>query len=367
MQPVLGQVIAYKLGSRIEVSGGVNAESGGGIGIGSVQVTEPTYLLLNPLKTSCGKKDTYRCRQQLQTAVDFLNDPSFQGPEFAEYITSTREVVEKYQDQYRDRVLNPLAQAELDHPVAFGGVRAAGGAAYVVGGVVACWGSGTTACALSVPVSLYGADQFAAGVRQMVDGTPQSTYYQDFLVNQVGLDPNKGAVAVDLATGLGLGVGPALFTRAPTVPSMAANGSRVVVDAEMAGGGGFFGRTVLRNGEWVHEFQVEPPITSGGTANAATYPKLVNQLLFDAGRSVFKADGTLTQEAIDGATKIIDPSLLKNPAIPPGFGKYSTETFQSPSGDFQVYFYKNPTTGEVFYGLDYKAVFNNMSGVPRKP
>jgi hypothetical protein len=29
---------------------------------------------------------------------------------------------------------------------------------------------------------------------------------------------------------------------------------------------------------------------------------------------------------------------------------------------FQIHFYKNPMTGEVFYGFDYKVVFNNISG-----
>jgi len=62
----------------------------------------------------------------------------------------------------------------------------------------------------------------------------------------------------------------------------------------------------------------------------------------------------------------LGPGKLSNPAIPNGFGKYTTGTFQSPAGDFQVHFYKNPTTGEVIYGLDYKAVFNKMSGVPKK-
>ncbi len=59
--------------------------------------------------------------------------------------------------------------------------------------------------------------------------------------------------------------------------------------------------------------------------------------------------------------------MLNNPAIPKGFGKYTTDTFRSSAGDFQMHFYKNPTTGEVFYGLDYKAIFNNMSGAPKKP
>ena len=76
------------------------------------------------------------------------------------------------------------------------------------------------------------------------------------------------------------------------------------------------------------------------------------------------ANGMLTQDAINGARAIerLGPGQLSNPAIPSGFGKYTTETFQSPAGNFQTHFYMNPTSGEIFYGLDYKAIFNNMSG-----
>jgi hypothetical protein len=50
------------------------------------------------------------------------------------------------------------------------------------------------------------------------------------------------------------------------------------------------------------------------------------------------------------------------PSIPEGFSKYSTETYQSPSGDFQIHFCNNAETEEVLYDLDYKAVFNAASG-----
>ena len=86
-------------------------------------------------------------------------------------------------------------------------------------------------------------------------------------------------------------------------------------------------------------------------------------------KSPFTAAGTLTQDAIKEAKVVpgLEAGMLNNPAIPAGFGKYTTDTFRSPAGDFQMHFYRNPTTGEVFYGLDYKAVFNTMSGVPKNP
>jgi hypothetical protein len=43
-----------------------------------------------------------------------------------------------------------------------------------------------------------------------------------------------------------------------------------------------------------------------------------------------------------------------------GWGKYSTRDVPSPSGDFQTHFYRNSTTGDIYYGRDYKAVFNHQ-------
>jgi hypothetical protein len=125
------------------------------------------------------------------------------------------------------------------------------------------------------------------------------------------------------------------------------------------------------------------PVPSGGTANGAnggvcataasaqniaTMKPLAQQLQRESADSPFAPTGMLTDNAISSAKQVpgLGPGELINPAIPPGFGKYTTDTFQSPAGNFQVHFYKNPNTGEVFYGLDYKAVFNNMSGVPKK-
>ena len=105
----------------------------------------------------------------------------------------------------------------------------------------------------------------------------------------------------------------------------------------------------------------------GEAYNVANASKLAEQLRRKSANSPFTVSGTLTQEAINNANPIrgLEAGTLSNPNIPAGFGKYTTDVFRSPAGDFQVHFYKNPTTGEVFYGLDYKAVFNNMSGVPK--
>jgi hypothetical protein len=105
-----------------------------------------------------------------------------------------------------------------------------------------------------------------------------------------------------------------------------------------------------------------------GAANIASMAKLRQQLIQESARSPFTADGKLTKECIQNARPILglEPGKLKNLDIPKEFGKYTTETYHSPTGDFQVHFYKNPSSGEVLYDLDYKAVFNKMSGVPKK-
>jgi hypothetical protein len=109
--------------------------------------------------------------------------------------------------------------------------------------------------------------------------------------------------------------------------------------------------------------------TTTGVACSETAQNVMNgarrrqQLALESANSAFTADGTLSQGAIDGSNMIIrSDKLINTAAIPDGFAKYSTETFQSPAGDFQVHFYQNPATGEIFYGLDYKAVFNVSPG-----
>lgn len=40
------------------------------------------------------------------------------------------------------------------------------------------------------------------------------------------------------------------------------------------------------------------------------------------------------------------------------WAKYTTQSFRSPSGPFQVHYYRNLVTGAVNYTYDYKVVFN---------
>lgn len=102
--------------------------------------------------------------------------------------------------------------------------------------------------------------------------------------------------------------------------------------------------------------------TSKGAVNVANSSKLTNQLKLESANALFNKNGSLTQEAIKNSTKIIDSSQIKNSNIPKGFSKYSTKSAHSPSGNFQAHFYRNDKTGEVFYGQDFKSIFNSKSG-----
>jgi hypothetical protein len=90
---------------------------------------------------------------------------------------------------------------------------------------------------------------------------------------------------------------------------------------------------------------------------APTLFNLSRQLAQEEAASAFGVDGGLTAAAIRESRMIIPPGELGNPSLPGGVGKFATPSFRSPSGSFQVHFYMNPTTGSVFYGVDYKTVF----------
>jgi hypothetical protein len=108
--------------------------------------------------------------------------------------------------------------------------------------------------------------------------------------------------------------------------------------------------------------RTEAKVAEASAQNIATAQKLAADLRLESAKSPFNPAGTLNQSAIDSARPIISSGSLGNPEIPAGFAKYATDVFQSPVGNFTVHFYKKPATGEVFYGLDYKVVFNKFSG-----
>ncbi len=100
-------------------------------------------------------------------------------------------------------------------------------------------------------------------------------------------------------------------------------------------------------------------VISEGMADAASGAKLRAQL---ATEEAFNADGTLTGQALSDSRMFMPPSKFEtNLSIPGGFGKYAYD-FEGPSGPGQIHFYGNPSTGEPWYGLDYKWIAQQAIG-----
>ena len=107
---------------------------------------------------------------------------------------------------------------------------------------------------------------------------------------------------------------------------------------------------------------------ASGASNAATAPALARQLAGEEASSIFTSSGGLQQSVIDASREIIPGTDLSNGQLIKtltadgssiaDWGKFSTPTFNSPSGPFQVHFYMNPSTGIVHYLDDFKVVFN---------
>lgn len=105
--------------------------------------------------------------------------------------------------------------------------------------------------------------------------------------------------------------------------------------------------------------------------NAADGPRLVAALRLEEATSAFDTAGHLAPETIARSRIILDGDRLSNPSVIQAltsdgsvigdWGKYSTRSIDSPSGPFQVHFYRNDVTGSVNYDFDYKAIFNSRS------
>jgi hypothetical protein len=107
---------------------------------------------------------------------------------------------------------------------------------------------------------------------------------------------------------------------------------------------------------------------TSGASNVANGPRLAGQLTAEEASSIFTNAGGLKQSVVNASTEIIPGTSLKNSQLIKNltadgsniadWGKYTTQTFKSPSGPFQVHFCRNSITGAVHYLDDYKVVFN---------
>jgi hypothetical protein len=106
----------------------------------------------------------------------------------------------------------------------------------------------------------------------------------------------------------------------------------------------------------------------GYSTNVANGPRLAAQLTEQEAKSVFTRTGGLQRSVIRGSRVIVDGRELGNKLLVRmltsdgsnigDWAKYSTPTFRSPTGPFDVHFYYNFRTDEVFTDLDYKSMLH---------
>ncbi|MBD3362702.1 hypothetical protein GF362_03215 [Candidatus Dojkabacteria bacterium] len=97
------------------------------------------------------------------------------------------------------------------------------------------------------------------------------------------------------------------------------------------------------------------------------YEMYKEQLKSQQAATVFTQNGELKPNVISNSHSIIDGKDLKNPSVIKeltkdgskidSWEKMSTDSYPSPSGDFQVHYYQNKDTGKIYYNIDYKAKF----------
>ena len=158
--------------------------------------------------------------------------------------------------------------------------------------------------------------------------------------------------------GVLLGVGALAFlTAGASVPA----GAGLAGGSTVGAGAASVGQRVLSRAGGI------APQATARAQSAADYARLTQQLRFDEAASVFTKSGGLQQSVIQGARPIVSGSRIGNPDVVKtltadgskiaDWAKFTTQSFQSPSGPFQVHFYRNTVTGATNYALDYKVMF----------
>jgi hypothetical protein len=96
--------------------------------------------------------------------------------------------------------------------------------------------------------------------------------------------------------------------------------------------------------------------------------RLQRSFTIEQAQSIFDEAGGLLPEVIQTSTRLkihpfgnteLNEALSLRAGNLSDWRKYITELVPSPSGNFRMHFYHNPITGDVYYGMDYKAVFNH--------
>ena len=148
---------------------------------------------------------------------------------------------------------------------------------------------------------------------------------------------------------------PVVLSAAPPVIRAAAAAAKAY---SLANKWGFFGH----NG-------VEEPLSLLGNeaSNHINALRLQRSFTIEQAKSIFDDAGGLLPEVIQKSIRLdiefknteLKEMLSTQAGNLSDWRKYITESVPSPSGNFRMHFYHNPVTGDVYYGMDYKAVFNH--------
>jgi RHS repeat-associated protein len=175
-------------------------------------------------------------------------------------------------------------------------------------------------------------------------------------------------------TGDGSGLPPGLVIAAVAAREAAYGGALGVAGRLLGGVGGLLRKVGAEKlagmlddlAERVRAMRSVPQAPASSAMNAR---ELKRQLTLEEASAVFTESGALHPEVIAESGVAIPGGRLGKPTADfltadgskiDDWAKYTTKTFKSPAGDFQVHFYMNSKTGAVNYDRDYKAVFNDQ-------
>ncbi len=237
----------------------------------------------------------------------------------------------------QEKSVAPQAQSLNIGTRIMGGVQAIGGLAEASVGILA---SETVLGAVAgAAMILNGIDNYRSGFNTAFSGRVQPTIFEETVAPVLGMSPQ-------VAQGIEMGVG------------------------LLSGGSSFSGVGLSKLGMFrAGEATGRRSVANISARNHISGLRLQEQLAIEERTLLFTADGTLSQEAINNAREIPlgelkNPKLLEDLSNRPGnlkdWKKYTTESFHTPSGNAQVHFYRNKVTGEIYYGRDYKTVFDHQ-------
>ena len=107
---------------------------------------------------------------------------------------------------------------------------------------------------------------------------------------------------------------------------------------------------------------------ANNSVNHISALRLQKQLAQEEVSAIFNSKGELSQAAIENSRRMplkinnteLKQILSERPGNLADWGKYETTPIHTDAGLARMHFYHNPVTGDLYYGMDYKAVFDHQ-------